>query len=136
LAERAGVTQAAIARIEKGTRVPSVSTVERLLAAMGLQLAIGVEPLDAHVDAAIDRIADTPLADRIADTDIDSILQHLTGIPYAFDGAAAALLQGAPVPVDAVYIAVAWADSEAFTDWLANSYGHRWNELSCARSAG
>ncbi|MGX7676365.1 helix-turn-helix domain-containing protein [Plantactinospora sp. DSM 117369] len=48
LAERSGASQAAIARIEQGVRAPTVAMLERLLAALDLQLTVGVEPLDAQ----------------------------------------------------------------------------------------
>jgi len=67
LAERAGVSQATIARIERGDRAPSLLMVEALFAALGGQLAVAVEPLDAHVDARIAdleqrAVAETPIS--------------------------------------------------------------------------
>lgn len=127
LAGRSGVSQGTIARIEGGRRGARLPTVERLLAALGVQLTVGVEPLDAHIDAAIAELASAPLADRIADTDIDRVMKHLGDLPYVFDGPTAALLQGAPVPAEAVDVAIAWRDADAFTDWLTANYGQRWN---------
>ncbi|MEU7751572.1 helix-turn-helix transcriptional regulator [Micromonospora sp. NPDC049171] len=51
LAALAEVSQAAVARIERGERAPTIPVLERLLAAMDVQLVVGVEPLDAHLDA-------------------------------------------------------------------------------------
>jgi len=127
LAERSGVSQGAIARIEGGRRGASLPAVERLLAALGVQLTVGVEPLDAHIDAAIAELASASLADRIADTDTDRIMDRLGSIPYVFDGPTAALLQGAPVPADAVDVVLAWQDADAFTEWLTANYGQRWH---------
>ena len=87
---------------------------------------MGVEPLDAHLDAAIEVLTADPLADRIAATDVDRVVNRLS-VPYLFDGATAALLQGAPVPIGDVQIAVRWADADAFADWLTANYGQRWN---------
>ncbi|MET8361426.1 hypothetical protein [Micromonospora sp. NPDC005171] len=42
-------------------------------------------------------------------------------------GCTAALLQGAPVPVDALEIALRWQDAKLFTRWLETNYGQRWN---------
>ncbi|MFB9237419.1 helix-turn-helix domain-containing protein [Plantactinospora siamensis] len=50
LAARAGVSQATVARVETGDRSPSLAMVGRLLAVLGSQLTVGVEPLDAEVD--------------------------------------------------------------------------------------
>ncbi|HEU4422460.1 MAG TPA: helix-turn-helix domain-containing protein [Pilimelia sp.] len=127
LAARSGVSQGAIARIERGQRAASLHTVERLLAALGAQLTVGVEPLDAHIDAAIAELATTPFEDRIAETDIDRVMDRLGDLPYVFDGPTAALLQGAPVPAEAVDLALAWQDVDAFTEWLTANYGQRWN---------
>lgn len=45
LARRAGTTQTYISRVERGAVSPSIKTLDRLLAAMGWQLALAVEPL-------------------------------------------------------------------------------------------
>ncbi|MFV2099918.1 helix-turn-helix domain-containing protein [Micromonospora sp. LOL_024] len=51
LADLAGVSQGTLANLEKGHRVPSLALVERVLAALDRQLAVTVEPLDAHLAA-------------------------------------------------------------------------------------
>ncbi|RAO11173.1 hypothetical protein MED15_05391 [Micromonospora noduli] len=127
LAELAGVSQATVARIEGGGRGPSIAMLERLLAAMDVQLVIGVEPLDAHLDARIDDLAGRPIAERIDELGLDELLDRLTDFPQAITGSTAALLQGAPVPVDALEIALRWQDSKPFTRWLETNYGQRWN---------
>ncbi|WP_410811950.1 helix-turn-helix domain-containing protein [Micromonospora sp. 067-2] len=128
LAELAGVSQTAVARIERGDRAPSILVLERLLAAMDVQLAVGVEPLDAHLDARIAELAARPVVDRIDDLGLDGMLDRLADVlPQVITGGTAALLQGAPVPVDALEIAVRWRDSTRFTSWLATAYGQRWN---------
>lgn len=45
LARRAGTTQTYISRIERGAVSPSLTTLERLLHAMGRRLRVSVEPL-------------------------------------------------------------------------------------------
>ncbi|MFD6564473.1 helix-turn-helix domain-containing protein [Micromonospora profundi] len=127
LAELAGVTQGAVAHIERGERTPSIPVLERLLAAMDLQLTVGVEPLDAHLDARIDDLAARPIAERIAELDLGRLLDQLPDLPQVITGSTAALLQGAPVPVDALEIALRWQDSKQFTRWLEANYGQRWN---------
>ncbi|MET8094577.1 helix-turn-helix transcriptional regulator [Micromonospora sp. NPDC005220] len=64
LAALAEVDQAAVARFERGERAPTVPVLERLLAAMDVQLVVAVEPLDAHLDALIDDLAARPIAER------------------------------------------------------------------------
>lgn len=48
LAERAGVTQSEIARIESGKREPSIPTLQKILAGAGLELRFRLEKLDDH----------------------------------------------------------------------------------------
>jgi transcriptional regulator with XRE-family HTH domain len=48
LAERAGVTQSEIARIENGNREPSIPTLQRILAGAGLELRLRLAPMDDH----------------------------------------------------------------------------------------
>ncbi|WP_406040823.1 helix-turn-helix domain-containing protein [Micromonospora sp. NBC_00898] len=127
VAELAGTSQAAVARVERGDRIPSIPLVERLFAALGLQLAVGVEPLDSHLDARMAELAARPVADRIDDLRLDRFLDRLGDVPHLLAGSTAALLQGAPVPVEAVEIALRWRDSARFTAWLEAAYGQRWN---------
>jgi transcriptional regulator with XRE-family HTH domain len=57
LAERAGVSQSEIARIESGQREPSIPTLQRLLAGAGLELRLRLAPLDNHDQVLADRHA-------------------------------------------------------------------------------
>ncbi|WP_091608728.1 helix-turn-helix domain-containing protein [Micromonospora mirobrigensis] len=127
LAELAGVSQATVARIERGDRSPSLPALERLLAAMDLQLTIGVEELDAHLDARLTEQAARPLAEVLDGLGLDRIVDRLGDLPYLLTGSTAALLQGAPLPTDAVEIAVRWRDSARLTEWLNAAYAQRWN---------
>lgn len=127
LADRAGTSQATVARIERGDRVPSLPMLETLFAALDVQLAVTVEPLDAHLDARMADLGSRSIVERIAGTDIDRVMDALSDIPYVFDGSTAALLHGAPVPVDAVHLTLRWQEVDAFTTWLTRTYAHRWN---------
>jgi transcriptional regulator with XRE-family HTH domain len=126
LATLAGVSQATVARTERGDRGASLHMFERLFSALGVQLTLGVEPLDAQVDAQIELLTAMALAERIGGTDIDRVMNRLS-VPHLFDGPTAALLQGAPLPTDAVHIAVSWADVDAFTSWLSANHAQRWH---------
>jgi len=46
LAERAGMTQPGVARFEAGGTTPTLPLLERLAAALGLILAVGLEPAE------------------------------------------------------------------------------------------
>lgn len=52
LAIRAGTTQTAISRLERGDRSPTVETLRRLLLVMGEDLDLGARPLQAAHDRA------------------------------------------------------------------------------------
>ena len=54
LAARAGTSQAAVARIERGRQTPSLETLQRLIRACGLDLRIHLAPPDGHRDQLID----------------------------------------------------------------------------------
>lgn len=114
-------------RVETGARNPSLPLLERLFAALQVQLRVEVEALDADVDAAIAELAATELSDRLAALRIPDLARSLAGIPFVFDGTTAALLQAAPLPDDAVQVALSWDSADAFTDWLGQRYGQRWH---------
>jgi transcriptional regulator with XRE-family HTH domain len=48
LADRAGVAQLEIAKIESGKREPSIPTLQRILAGAGLELRLRLAPIDDH----------------------------------------------------------------------------------------
>jgi transcriptional regulator with XRE-family HTH domain len=54
LAERAGTSQAAVARIERGRQSPSLDTLQRLLRSCGLELRLEVAPRDEQTERLID----------------------------------------------------------------------------------
>jgi hydroxypyruvate isomerase len=108
LAASSGVSAATISAVERGRRAVTLDLADRILAAMGLRLHVETEPEWAAVDAAIEKSARVPLAERLKDwpTDVTAYLTYLDGIPYLVDGMAAAAMQGVPVPVEALAIAV------------------------------
>jgi transcriptional regulator with XRE-family HTH domain len=127
LAVLAGVSQAAVARVERGERA-GLQIVERLFAALDLQLRVEVEPLDAHLDAELQKLADQPLQRRIQELMLVELIGSLDGVPFLFDGTTAALLQGVPLPGHLVQLAVAWSDVDAFVGWLDREWAQRWHE--------
>src|SRR5919198_4589930 len=61
LAARAGTSQSAIARIERGRQLPSLETLQRILRACDLDLELRIVPHDTHDDDLIDgTLARTP----------------------------------------------------------------------------
>jgi transcriptional regulator with XRE-family HTH domain len=55
LAENAGVPATMISAYERGLREPTLGTLQRLLAAAGLELRMQLAPLDAH-DAVLEAL--------------------------------------------------------------------------------
>src|SRR5438874_7286683 len=65
LAERAGKAQSEIAKIERGRRDPSVSTLERLVRAAGFDLRIQLVPHDDHDGRLIDGMLSRSVEERL-----------------------------------------------------------------------
>lgn len=97
----AGIGPERLSRYESGVAVPSWSTFVRLLAAMGSQPRIVVEPLDGDVDGFIDRMNATPSADWLYDVELvlTPLLRLLDGLSWTATRLFAARLHGAPVPL-------------------------------------
>jgi transcriptional regulator with XRE-family HTH domain len=81
LARRASTSQAQISRIERGKTSPSVSTLQRLLRAMGEQLAISSTP-SPHGNISADdlrrQLGQTSTGERVAEA--IELSRLLTGI--------------------------------------------------------
>jgi hypothetical protein len=97
---------------------------------MGLRLHVAAEPQWGPVDEAIERAAGRSLSERVSGwaADAAAYFTLLDGVPFIVEGLAAAALQGAPVPVDALAIAVPADDEEALdnlTIALAAMSAHR-----------
>lgn len=129
LASRAGTTPSNVSRVERATLAASLDTVERLFAALGLQLRLETEPM-LDLDSQLDRLAWLPLPERLARSGVCDLLESVSGFAYVIDGALAATLHGVPLPIDALDIAVAWSDADAFTRWLLKRFAYRWHERS------
>jgi transcriptional regulator with XRE-family HTH domain len=58
LATQAGVSQQSISAYETGRKEPTLPTLQRLLAAVGLEMRIRLEPIDDH-DATLEAFLET-----------------------------------------------------------------------------
>ena len=67
LAARAGMSQSAVARLERGTANPTIATLDNVIAATGHRLTLAAEPFRASFDEGQlrERLAMTP-AQRLA----------------------------------------------------------------------
>jgi transcriptional regulator with XRE-family HTH domain len=125
LAARSGVSASNLARIERRTLAPSLDSVEKIFAALGLQARLATEPLD-DLDAQVDQLAWLPLATRLERSGLADLLRTLASLPYVIDGGLAATLQGLPLPIDALELDIAWDDAGQFTGWLVRRLAYRW----------
>ena len=66
LAERAGVPQSTVARIESGARTPSTDLVERLVRAAGFEIRVGLGELDPQTSSLFERTLKCTPAERLA----------------------------------------------------------------------
>jgi transcriptional regulator with XRE-family HTH domain len=64
LALRAGVTRTALSHYERRRRVPTIATLEAVLAGAGQQVRAELEQVDADVEGAIAAVGERPMADR------------------------------------------------------------------------
>lgn len=126
-----------MAAYELGTRSPTARTLERLLAAAGLQLRVALEPLLADVDERVDAmLAGPPSLDAQALTRVATSLDEertwdgadpddlaaepvwCSGRPrWAFDGATALTLHGLAVEPGDTAVVVVW--EPAVRAWLS-----------------
>lgn len=121
LARRVGRSRASIAQLESGVRTPSFGSLQAILAALGKQVRLELEPLDADVRREIvEHRHDPELAGRVYFA-VEQI-EDLAGLDFRVEGLAAAALLGAPLKVRDPQIAV--ADTERSMDWLAAKLRH------------
>ncbi|MDJ0866260.1 MAG: helix-turn-helix transcriptional regulator [Myxococcota bacterium] len=67
LAERAGVPQSTVGRIESGARTPSTEMIERLVRAAGLEVTVSLGEPDPATDSMFERTLRRTPAQRLAD---------------------------------------------------------------------
>lgn len=65
LAERAGTTQSAIARLESGRTSPSFDQVQRLIRLCGFRLDVGLDPWDGSDIAQAEALLKLPVDERM-----------------------------------------------------------------------
>jgi transcriptional regulator with XRE-family HTH domain len=101
LASMVGASAARMSAYESGKRQPTIAATNELLRALGLQIVLSTEPVDAQLDRQIAEMAAEPLGARLLriTPNVRSAVSFLEDATPIVDGAAAALLHGAPVPV-------------------------------------
>jgi transcriptional regulator with XRE-family HTH domain len=97
LGKAAGTSPSAVIAYETGQRSPTVATLDRLLAACGLQVRAVLEPYLADLDAAVDDLlagSGAGVADMLQDIEQLAGGLDAAGVRWAFDAQAALALHG------------------------------------------
>jgi len=126
LARAVDATAGEIGRFERGVADLSLDGVERLFRALDLRLRIGVERQDAELDAEIDRLSLQTAEQRLLEW--EAVLDQLSFVEGVLDGPIAAVIQGVPLPVDAVDVAMTHDRVDEFAAWLHRRGALRWSE--------
>ncbi len=121
LGRRVGRSRESISQLEAGVRTPSFASLEEILAALGKQMKVELEPLDADVrQQIVEHRHDPDLPGRVWFA-VEGI-EDLADLDLRVEGLAAAALLGAPVTVGDPQIAV--AHTERSMEWLADKLRH------------
>lgn len=140
LARAAGTSQQSLSRFETGAYAPTTTLVARLFAALGRQVRVDVEVLDADLDRAIhEAMESTDEEDDLLEGTLDNfatLCRRAGDLRYLLDGELAALLHGVPVPRPAGFaVAVAEADLAGLSAWVraipnCRRWSPRWRDFS------
>lgn len=110
LAQRAGLSQAVVSRLERGNRSPSWALFCQLLEAMDLEPAVSAVARSSSTDRLLERLRplspDARLQTQYVESAVAAFAQALSGLEWAMDGNAALLAHGVPVCVDALTVAI------------------------------
>ena len=128
-AERLGATQQWVSQIERGAVSPTTDALERLFSIFDLRVILDVEPIGSDVDGEIDDVSTLSDDDRIEVVEcFHRPLTQLTGFPWVLSGRLGAFVQGAPVRVLRIDLAVAEPDLDHLARAFEQYGGDRWNE--------
>ena len=129
-ARAAGVSQSLLSSIERNRCCPTFGTLCRLLDVLGLQLDLSASDRTASLDAAIDAATKRPMGERLRRGPFDgvTILERLAAAAPVVEGAAGAVLHGAPLEVDHLSVAVASGQMAALAAGLRALASDRWSD--------
>jgi transcriptional regulator with XRE-family HTH domain len=129
LALRARTSQQWVSRVERGSTAPTTAAVDRLFAALDLQVRVDAEPAGSDFDAEIDKYAAMTAEERVeAFRWYHRRFDQLGDLPYVVSGRLAAFVQGAPVAVPRIDLAVAEKDLGGYAALFDRVVCTRWNE--------
>lgn len=112
LAKRAGTSQPAVAKYERGRAVPSWRMLDRLLETCGYSARLRLQPRHFEIDRELDSLLGIPPGERLRRRSgvVDTIA--VLASPVVVVGAAALLAHGVPVAVEALDLAVGTTAAE------------------------
>lgn len=112
LARRAGTSQSAVAKYERGRVVPSWRMLDRLLEVCGYSARLWLQPRHFEIDREIDALLATAPGERLCQR--SSVVEKIAELnsPVVVVGAAALVAHGVPVAVEALDLAVGTTDVE------------------------
>jgi transcriptional regulator with XRE-family HTH domain len=129
LAERLGVTQSWLARVELGQARTSIDRIGAVFAGLELQLRVEVEPLGTDLDDDIAKYRDMTGEERAEQIELYGwYLGKFDGLPYVLTGRLAAFAQGAPLGATILDLAVAEADLGGYAETFERHVCRRWSE--------
>jgi len=119
-----------ISAYERGTREPSVASVNKILNQYGLRLVLGTESADADIDRAIEASAGKSLGERLVTlrVDVGQVVQSFAAAEPMIDGALAAFMYGLAVPVRFVDLRIAQRNFDAAADVIERTGPCRWSD--------
>jgi transcriptional regulator with XRE-family HTH domain len=132
VAEVLHVTQQWVSQVERGVRAPTADAVERLFAILDLKVTVGVEPTGPNLETLDDEIDDVLSLsddDRLAVVDSFHLaFDELATVPWVLSGRLGAFIQGAPLRVVRLDLAVAEPDLDLLAAVFDSRTCDRWNE--------
>lgn len=127
-----GVSQQWVSQIERGIRAPTPEVIERLFAIFDLKVILDVEPTGPELealDSEIDDVSTLSDDERLAVTDAFHLaLDELAPVPWVVSGRLGAFIQGAPLRVVRLDLAVAEPALDHLADIFESRTCDRWNE--------
>jgi transcriptional regulator with XRE-family HTH domain len=131
-AQHLDASQQWISQIERGMIAPTTDAIERLFAIFDLKVILDVEPTGTERDALddeIDEVATLSDDERLAVVDsFRDAFDELAHIPWVLSGRLGAFVQGAPVRVVRLDLAVAEPDLDLLAQVFDSRKCDRWND--------
>jgi transcriptional regulator with XRE-family HTH domain len=128
-AERLGTSQQWVSQVERGAVSPTTDVIERLFAIFDLKVTLDVEPIGSDLDGEIDDVSTLSDDDR---AEVVECFRYpfdlLADVPWVLSGRLGAFVQGAPVRVLRLDIAVAEPDLDRLARAFEQHGADRWNE--------